>query len=423
MIENHKAIVVELTNVRPHSNADRLQLATVCGCQIIVGIAAKEGDLGVFFPEGVRLSEEFAEKNDLIRRKDADGNNAGGMFDKNCRVRCQNFRKEKSEGFWTDISSLHYVGVSCLPGDCFDTLNGKEICRKYVPKHNGSGTANKNKRNRGETPMFAKHFKTHQLRMNYDEITHNDHIILTLKVHGTSQRIGRVLEPRQGNWLQKWWWGLNGTENSWQYLVGTRNVICGNEGGNPFHTQSFRDRASAPFLDNLRKGEVIYYEVVGYEEEGKLIMPAVDTGELSKEDKKLYGKTVEYTYGCEPGELDIYVYRVTMVNEDGVSYDLSWQDVKTRCHELGVKHVVEIDNFIPKDRFDGMMPYDIDDMEHFKNLCEHYTEGRCLVSPNQPREGICVRVEGNPVKVFKNKGFVFKTLEGIGSYPTIEDES
>ena len=83
MIENHQAVVVALKNVRPHSNADRLKLATVCGCQIIVGIDSEEGDVGIFFPEGVRLSEEFATVNDLIRRKDENGNNAGGMFDAN----------------------------------------------------------------------------------------------------------------------------------------------------------------------------------------------------------------------------------------------------------------------------------------------------------------------------------------------------
>jgi len=32
-------------------------------------------------------------------------------------------------------------------------------------------------------------------------------------------------------------------------------------------------------------------------------------------------------------------------------------------------------------------------------------------------------VEGNPIKIFKNKSFDFKTLEGINTQITIEDES
>lgn len=422
MIENHKAIVVALSNVRPHSNADRLKLATVCGCQVIVGLDSEEGDLGVFFPEGVRISQEFATINDLIRRKDKDGNNAGGMFDKNCRVRCQSFRKEKSEGFWIPVSSLSYTGIKPTKGDCFDTLNGKEICRKYIPRTNQSIEAKK--ANRGQTLMFHKHFDTHQLRMNYSSIDINSLVVITGKMHGTSQRVGRVLEPRKGNWLQKQWWKLTGNTHSWQYLVGTRNVICGNEGGNPYHSQSFRDRAAAPFIDNLHKGEVVYYEVVGYEDGDKTVMPGSDTDSLSKESRKLYGGRVEYTYGCKPGELDIYVYRITMVNEDGVSHDLCWEDVKSRCNQLGVKHVPEIDKFIIKDEFGSMvMPYDQDPIDKFKTYCENVTEGRDLVSPNQPREGICVRVEGNPIKVFKNKSFDFKVLEGINTQTNIEDES
>ena len=62
-------------------------------------------------------------------------------------------------------------------------------------------------------------------------------------------------------------------------------------------------------------------------------------------------------------------------------------------------------------------------MDRFQDYCEHITEGVDLVAPNQPREGICVRVEGNPVRVFKNKSWDFKELEGINPKVTIEDEA
>jgi len=421
MIENNKAIIVRLSNVRSHSNADRLKLATVYGCQIIVGLDCEEGDLGIYFPIGVRLSEEFAAENDLIRRKDENGNQAGGMFDSNCRVRAQKFRGENSEGFWTSVDSLKYTGVKPTESDCFDTLNGKEICRKYVPRRNPSATGKRAKR--GTTTMFAKHFDTAQLRMNYDSIHESDLVIITLKVHGTSQRIGHVLEPKEGNWLQKLWCKWTNNVNEWTYLIGTRNVICGNELGKPFHSNEFRHRAAKPFFNNLHKGECIFYEVIGWEDKDKPIMPGGDTKTLSKESRALYGPRVEYTYNIPNGELDIYVYRVTMVNEDGVSYDLGWEDVKKRCNELGVKHVIEMARFIPKDHFDGMMPYDVGIMDHFKKYCEVVTEGVDLVAPNQPREGICVRVDKNPVKVYKNKSWDFKELEGINPNSNIEDES
>ena len=45
----YKAKVVKLS-VKPHPNADRLQLGYVNGIQVIVGLDAKDGDIGAFFP-------------------------------------------------------------------------------------------------------------------------------------------------------------------------------------------------------------------------------------------------------------------------------------------------------------------------------------------------------------------------------------
>jgi len=41
---SYTAIITPLRRIRPHSNADRLQLATVTGEQVVVGLDAKEGE-------------------------------------------------------------------------------------------------------------------------------------------------------------------------------------------------------------------------------------------------------------------------------------------------------------------------------------------------------------------------------------------
>ena len=79
--QNHQVQVVELSSVRPHTNADRLQLATIFGNQIIVGNDAKNGDIGIYFNCDLQLSLEFATANDLVRRKDANDKQIGGMFE------------------------------------------------------------------------------------------------------------------------------------------------------------------------------------------------------------------------------------------------------------------------------------------------------------------------------------------------------
>ena len=41
----------------------------------------KEGDIGIYFPTDGKLGKEFAEVNDLVRRKDENGNDVGGYLD------------------------------------------------------------------------------------------------------------------------------------------------------------------------------------------------------------------------------------------------------------------------------------------------------------------------------------------------------
>ena len=73
----YQAIVSKMV-VRPHPNADRLQLGDFRGYQVVVGPDVKTGDLGIYFPTDGQLSEEYCSANYLIRRKDpVTGENAG----------------------------------------------------------------------------------------------------------------------------------------------------------------------------------------------------------------------------------------------------------------------------------------------------------------------------------------------------------
>ena len=46
----YKAYVVEVKELRPHNNADRLQIATFFGNDTSVSLNTKIGDIGVYFP-------------------------------------------------------------------------------------------------------------------------------------------------------------------------------------------------------------------------------------------------------------------------------------------------------------------------------------------------------------------------------------
>ena len=202
MIENNKAIVTKIT-VHPHPNADRLKLGYCFGNQLIVGLDTNDGDLGLFFPAGLQLSREFAEANDLIRRKDENGKPTGGMFDDNRKVRCQKFRGEKSEGFFAPLSYLQSMGIDTSPlreNDCFDSLQGKEICRKFISKETRS-SINKAKKTgkRGETEFFKQHFDTPQFRMNSKAFRKGDLITISCKLHGCAHKGTLINTLEYGN--------------------------------------------------------------------------------------------------------------------------------------------------------------------------------------------------------------------------------
>lgn len=52
---SYKAFITKIS-LRPHPNADRLQLATVLGEQVVVGLGMTNNEWVVYFPENGKLS-------------------------------------------------------------------------------------------------------------------------------------------------------------------------------------------------------------------------------------------------------------------------------------------------------------------------------------------------------------------------------
>ena len=44
----HNGFIVEIKDLKPHNNADKLQLATFFGETVIVGLDTKIGDIGIY---------------------------------------------------------------------------------------------------------------------------------------------------------------------------------------------------------------------------------------------------------------------------------------------------------------------------------------------------------------------------------------
>jgi len=412
--------------VRPHPNADKVQLATCHGNQVVIGLDSLEGHLGVYFPSDGQLSDEFCKANNLYRDAELNArkDEKGGMFDANRRVRAQKFRGEISDGFWVPLHYFGFIMVSGLDveGFEFDEWKGVPICNKYVnPNTAKIARENQGKKTRvsRSSVMFKEHFDTGHFGKNIHEFEKGQHIVITEKLHGTSGRIGHVQMTRELGWLEKLAtkFGLAINDKEWAYLNGTRRVVLGeSKSANQFHDPTIRDKAMNLFKGNLRKGETVYFEIVGFESTGAAIMPSVDTTKMGdKEFTKQYGKSIAYSYGCDSTQSEVYVYRMTFANEDGQSIDYAWNDVVKRCNELGVKTVPHVATLTLNeleaitDKFD-----DRDLREYFSNTIETFGTGPSILDSRHIKEGVCVRIEGGLVnKTFKFKSFEFKVLEGI----------
>ena len=477
----YNAYITEIKNVRCHPNADRLDLVDCFGNTVCVSHGEfAEGDLAVYFPTDGQLSEEFCQVHDLVRRKDDAGNQCGGYLEPGKRnIRAIRLRGERSDGLVMPLRCLEYTGIDIRTlevGFAFTTINGKEICCKYIPRSNHRNqSCNAGNRTRKKkvpvAPLFAEHADTEQLAYNLSAFKPGDEIEITLKMHGTSGRTARlpVLKGytdsfgcRAGNAIRHLLnkMGCYHGEDRHDgepiyedgYVSGTRRVVLEDYSGGFYGDNSFREKHSKIFEGKLMKGETVYYEIVGFTDSGAPIMSDGNNEKVGKDFVKEYGKTTTFSYGCsrdgwgnavyktdkwgngvvEHKEVpisDVYVYRMTMTNEDGFVVEYTPDFMRYRCEQMGVKTVPVFWKGIitPTTKTEECQEYAcwcgewvgacggeaaIGDM--VKEIAEKFYAGPDPIGKTHTREGVVVRIINRPkFCAYKHKNFEFKVLEGI----------
>lgn len=404
----YKAIIASIDLLEPIEWKDRILKAQVAWSTVIVNNEVRVWDLVVYFPVDGCVTQEYWSKNNLFK-------SLGGYLESNGRIRCLKLAGVKSDWLAMPLSSLDYAvksGHIFNKWDVLSEVNGKEVCYKYINQATLKAQGNNwQKKNRWATPMFPKHIDTDQLFQYMSELREWDDLIVTQKVHGTSQRVGYVCEDKGGfrGKLAGRFWLTYGVR---KYLVGTRNTIVTDDKPDGWYSNDFRFRAANPFVDKLHKWEVVYYEVVGWENWNTPIMWSVSISGFDKVTQAWLSDNIGirlwmwlvYSYGCSPGEHKIYVYRIAMVNEDWHILDYSWDQVKKRCSEMQVDHVPELERI----KYNGN-PRELTDY-----ILNKYEDKADFIDSTHPLEGICVRVDkGFVPSIFKRKTYNFKLWEGI----------
>lgn len=423
----YKAYITKIENVRKHPNADRLQLGECFGNTVCVDLSYENKQVGIYFPTDGQLSKEFAEANNLLRIKDENGNNIGGYMDPDKRnVKAIKLRGEKSDGLFLPLTSLSSFGdIDTLKaGDAIDVFNGHEICRKYIPRgkrRNLNDKTNKTrKRKVPVSPLFAEHADTEQLAYNLSVFRPGDEIEITLKIHGSSQRTAYLpVFKKYKRSIKDRLLRRDGIPvYDWGYVSGTRRTVLENYEGGFYGSNTFREPHSKFFEGKLWKGEEVFYEVCGFvNRDGVPIMPPANNKRMNDESfLKKYGKTTTFSYSCSPVEKDgrpmsdIYVYRMTMTNEDGAVVEYTPDFMRYRCAQMGVKTVPIFEKFIVP----GGHPDYATAGDYVKAIAEKYYDGPDPIGKTHVREGVVVRIVNRPkFTAFKHKNFPFKVIEGI----------
>ena len=427
-MSEHCGYVVAVEKLRPHTNADRLQVATFFGSDTCVGLDVAKGEIGIYFPSDLQLSEEFCAMNHLCRKK-PDGTPDTGYLDPEKRnIRPIKLRGERSDGIFMSISCLEYTGVNLDDiniGDTITVVNGHEICKKYIPRGRNSNNSAKGKGNKTRkkhvpvAPLFTEHADTEQLAYNLGAFKPGDEIEITLKMHGTSQRTAYL--PILKGYKRTIWDKLFGREGTpiydWGYVSGTRRTVLDDWDGGFYGSNAFRKQHQDKFVGKLHKGEEIYYEVVGFTDNGTPIMSKGNNKKLDKDFVKQYGEETVFSYGCSPDgsdapQSDLYVYRMTMTNEDGDVVEYSPDFMRYRCEQMGVKCVPEFVHVVLPDASYFVENYPVG--EYVKEMAEQYYDGPDPIGKTHVREGVVVRIINRPkFCAYKTKNYSFKMLEGL----------
>lgn len=411
-MENNTAFVASLGDIKEIPGADNIIQATVYRGnlpQTTVVVGKDTPNIVVYFDSNLCLDPGFIEALDKADPEYGAENfrSVGAYLGKNGRVRAVKLRGTISNGLVIAADRLKIFfkseedfGKFLIREDGFTEISGTPVCKKYEPP-----AAHENKK--ATLPLsfsplgfFPEHVETMQLARNFN-IRPDDIIHISEKWHGTSARTGHVPIQRKLKWYEKFISRFIRVEKfRYGYAHGSRRVVKHVDGEAVEIKQHFygydlwKDAGEKYFRGKLHKGEMVFYEIVGYLPDGKPI--------------QRIGKFV-YNYGAGEKEYKIIVYRMTLTNEDGYTVEYSPEQLKLRCSQMGVEYVRELYYGTARSLFPDIPEDSWWPQNFLGRLQKTYLEKvRNDCSKNTPDEGIVVRVNN---EFFKLKSAAFFAAE------------
>ena len=398
------AFYTKVQKVRPHSNADRLDVATVFGMDTIVTKDTwKAGDYCIYFANGGVISSQYLAVNNMYRHSELNADKAvAGYFEDNGRVKTMKLRGEMSDGIIMRPESLYGF---VTPGEVkqfadnweIDKIGNFTLAQKYIPRYkkgpSGAGNAKRNKKK-----LIPEHIDTNQLNYNLRRFEGPCEVSISYKLHGTSGRFAALRRPWWKFWAPK-------------FVSGSRRVeflSFNDKNGGFYGTNQFRKDYHDKLAKIIPPGYTLYFEIVGWVNEDTPIMPIYNTNKLDKELQKEFGPQMIFSYGCEQGKNEIYLYRVTYDDRE-----LSPEEI----FKFGEKYNIPVVPFCVIPSRPGWHDWtQIDGVEELEEALQYqFQDYRDRLDPSHLLEGVVVRRKNElgTWEAYKLKTNEFKIIDDI----------
>jgi hypothetical protein len=398
----YSAKIVRLKDIKTSNKFDKLNIATIYGNETIIPKTYNIDDYVLYFPRESRVNESLLRYCNLF--KDSSKNrdtSVVGTINNNRRIRPFNLRGVASVGMCIDFDkfvewynlylNIESKDVITLKNLEFNNIDDIIICEKYTnkPKESGDERVYKPKSD-PKVPeqlegQFEFHKNTNFLENNLGEINPKDRLVITYKMNGTSCIVGNLLYKPKVNKFKKFLIKLfNINTKKYKIIYSSRRVVRNPEikdktvdRGLYYDDDVIYKTASDIVSKNLPCGYCIYFEIVGYYDNGEYIQPG-------------------YDYGVEKGKFDIYVYRATYTSEDNSPHELSYESMCDFVkNKLLLKPVPLLYNGIAS----SLVVYDGLDVDLWRKILldkikDNFTGKNCYICKNTvPAEGVVVRIQ------------------------------